>query len=320
MSEAFKKKKIEIKNAVIIVFASFVSALGLWAFVTPGQFAPSGVDGIAAMLQELTKKALGGNGIRAGYFSTLLNIPLLIIAWFILKKRYVIYTVAYMALVALFTALFEVVGFPAYTVETEVNRLLAALMGGVAQGLTGYMLRVGGSAGGVDVIACMIQKKRQSENVERIIAVLSYVIAAFSFFVWGDINAVLFSFIAIFVCEKTTAMVLKDSRSAIKFEIIVAKEYAEELKEFIIYEMKRSATVLGAKGLFLNEDKELIICLVHYRQFSEFLNRISQYPHVFLSYSEVLGIRGNFDWILEYEKPEDVKMRQQRLLEKQKTE
>lgn len=129
-----------------------------------------------------------------------------------------------MALVALLTMLFEVVGLPMYPVANETSRLLAAVMGGVAQGLTGLMLRVGGSAGGVDVVACMIQKKQQSENVERIIAVLSYVIAFFSFFVWsGDVNAVIYSFIAIFACERMTAVVLRDSRRAVRFEIIVDK-------------------------------------------------------------------------------------------------
>ena len=68
---------------------------------------------------------------------------------------------------------------------------------------------------------------------------------------------------------------------------------------------------------------ELILCLVHYRQFSDFLIKISKYPYVFLSYSEVLGIRGNFDWVLEYERPEDVKLREERLqkeLSEQKAE
>lgn len=306
--------KIATKNILTIIIASFASALGLWVFVAPGKFAPSGVDGIAAMLQALSQKWLGGDGISAGYFSVLLNIPLLILAWFILKKRYVIYTLIYMALVALFTMLFEILQFPAYPVANETSRLLAAVMGGVAQGLTGLMLRIGGSAGGVDVVACMIQKKKQSENVERIIAVLSYVIAFFSFFVWnGDVNAVIYSFIAIFACERITATVLRDSRRAVRFEIIVDRKDAQAVKDMIMYEMKRGATVMQAKGVFLGEEKEVILCLVHYRQFAECLMKLSRYPHIFLSYAEVLGIRGNFDWVLGYESQEDFAMRESRL-------
>jgi uncharacterized membrane-anchored protein YitT (DUF2179 family) len=118
--------------------------------------------------------------------------------------------------------------------------------------------------------------------------------------------------VAIFACEKMTTVVLKDSRSAVKFEIIASKEHATAIKEMIVYEMRRSATIIEAKGVFLGEDKEVILCLVHYRQLGEFLIKMKNYPHIFLSYSEVLGIRGNFDWVLEYEKPSDVLMREQR--------
>ena len=141
---------------------------------------------------------------------------------------------------------------------------------------------------------------------------MSYVIAAFSFFVWGDVNAVIFSFIAIFVCKKMTAVVLNDSRSAVKFEIITSKDTAQEIKDLIVYDMKRGATFLEARGVFLNEEKEIILCLVHYRQVSNFLEKLSNYRNLFVSYSEVLGIRGNFDWILGYENTADITMREKR--------
>ena len=307
------KRRFEVKDALMILASAFVSAVGLFCFVAPGRFAPSGVDGIATMLSTLAERFFEIKGLRAGYLAAILNLPLLALAWFVLRKRYVIYTVAYMALLSGFTALLSLVDFPIYSVTSELERFLAAIIGGLAQGITGLMLRAGGSAGGVDVIACMIQKKRQSGNVETIIAWLSYAIALFSFFVWGDINAVIYSFVAIYACEKTTAAMLRDSRRAIRFEIIVAKENSAEIKNMIIFEMRRGATVIDAKGLFLGEEKELIICLVHYRQFSDFMVKISRHPHIFMTYSEVLGIRGNFDWVLERESAEDRAMRLARI-------
>ena len=306
------KLRIEIRVALAIVLSALVSAVGLFSFVTPGRFAPSGVDGIATMLAELASRFFDLGGFRAGYLSALLNLPLLIVAWFVLRRRYVLYTVSYMLLLSGFTAILSTIDFPVYPVASDLERFLAAIIGGIAQGITGLMLRIGGSAGGVDVVACMIQKKRQSNNVEVIIALLSYVIALFSFLVWGDVNSVIFSFVAIYAAEKTTALMLRDSRRAIRFEIIVSKENALEIKNMIIFEMKRGATVIDAKGLFLGEEKELIICLVHYRQFSDFMVKISKHPHVFMTYSEVLGIRGNFDWVLEHERSEDREMRHAR--------
>ena len=74
----------EVVNVLLTVVASAVSAFGLHIFVFGNSFAPSGIDGIATMLQEITK-------INAGIFTFVLNLPLLIAAWLILKRRYVIY-------------------------------------------------------------------------------------------------------------------------------------------------------------------------------------------------------------------------------------
>ncbi len=301
--------RLEIRVALTILLSALVSAVGLFSFVTPGRFAPSGVDGIATMLAELFGRFLQTGGVRAGYLAALLNLPLLAVAWFVLRRRYVLYTVSYMLLLSGFTALLTLVDFPVYPVASELERFLAAIIGGIAQGVTGLMLRIGGSAGGVDVIASMIQKRRQSDNIETVIAGLSYTIALFSFFVWGDVNAVIYSFVAIFACERTTAKMLRDSRRAIRFEIVVPREHAEELQRTIIFEMKRGATVIDAKGLFLGEEKMLIICLVHYRQFSDFMIKMTKHPSVFLTYCEVLGVRGNFDWVPDRERTEDVRMR-----------
>ncbi len=303
------KLRAQARIALTVLFSALVSSIGLFSFVTPGRFAPSGVDGIATMLAEVAGRFFALEGLRAGYLSALLNLPLLVLAWFVLRRRYVLYTVSYMLLLSGFTAILSAIDFPVYPVASDLERFLAAIIGGIAQGVTGLMLRIGGSAGGVDVVACMIQKKRQSNNVEVIIALLSYVIALFSFFVWGDINSVIFSFVAIYAGEKTTALMLRDSRRAIRFEIIVSKENSAEIKNMIIFEMKRGATVIDAKGLFLGEEKEMIVCLVHYRQFSDFMVKISKHPCVFMTYSEVLGIRGNFDWVLEHERTEDREMR-----------
>ena len=74
-----------IIDFTIILFASLFSAIGLHTFVNPANFAPSGVDGITLMLQQLF-------GINMGYISLAINIPLLIMAWFFINKKYVMYT------------------------------------------------------------------------------------------------------------------------------------------------------------------------------------------------------------------------------------
>ena len=61
-----KKGKVlkETKNVVLTVFSAFLSGFALHVFVYKNNFAPSGVDGIATMVQQLT-------GLNAGVVSLL---------------------------------------------------------------------------------------------------------------------------------------------------------------------------------------------------------------------------------------------------------
>lgn len=104
--------KKEVVNVLLTVVASVVSALGLHIFVFGNSFAPSGIDGIATMLQEITK-------INAGIFTFVLNLPLLIAAWFILKRNYVIYTILFTVLASLWVYILGETHFYQYVVETD---------------------------------------------------------------------------------------------------------------------------------------------------------------------------------------------------------
>lgn len=197
--------KRELLFAVLTVITAFCVALGMHVFVYPTDFAPSGVDGISTMLQALT-------GINAGVFNLAINLPLLAVAWRVLSKRYVLYTVLYTLFLSLFLMLLARFSFYQYAPEGE--RVLPALFGGVAQGLTGVMLRIGASSGGVDVMGSMIQRKMPHRGVERIISMLSLAVVAVSFFVYGNLHSVLLSVIEIFVCERVTAAILGFRRGA----------------------------------------------------------------------------------------------------------
>lgn len=296
--KAFSNKKNEIIDVLTVIFVSIFVAIGLHVFVYKADFAPSGVDGAATMLQYASEKWLGKK-INAGIFTFALNFPLLVAAWFVLKKRYVLYTLLYTVVISATLMVLETVAFPQYdcTIAGTYNsHLVAAIFGGVMQGISGFLLRIGGSSGGADIIGCMIQKRFPHKDVEKIIAYVSYVVVAISFFVYGNINSVCISIINIFVCEKVTGIVLKSNRSAVKFEIITTEAHLEEIKQYIIFELKHGATLLKCQGIFSEQNREMLVCLINYRQIPDFLMKVKEIPDTFLYYADVTGIRGNFDF------------------------
>ncbi|MBE7083720.1 MAG: YitT family protein [Clostridiales bacterium] len=281
----------EVLFVILTIFASVLSAFGLHYFVYPANFAPAGIDGVATMLQEKTP-------LNAGYYSLIFNLPLLVVAWFILKKRYVIYTILFSVLSSILIVVLEVVDFPQYTVQSD--KLISAVFSGIILGLrTGIMLKIGASTGGVDVIAGIVQKKRAYGNIERIISIICYVIIGASYFVYGDLNSVLLAIVQMFVFEKSVAVLMKDTRNAVEFKIVTRNP--EEIKNDIIYNLKHGATLIDATGMYTNEGTAIIISVVNIRQIPEFLNIVKKHPDTFVYYSDVTGVKGNFRWNKEDE-------------------
>ena len=277
--------KKEVVNVLLTVVASVVSALGLHIFVFGNSFAPSGIDGIATMLQEMTK-------INAGLFTLILNLPLLIAAWFILKRRYVIYTILFTILSSLWVYVLGEVHFYQYIVETD--KVIVAIFSGLLLGArTGIMLRIGASSGGIDIIACIVQNKF-NRDVEKVISFVCYIIIGISYFVYRDLTCILLSVVQMFVFEKMVAFILKDTRNAVKFEIITKEP--EKLKEEIIYELKHGATIVQSKGMFTDKQSTIVVTIVNTRQVPEFLQILKKYPDTFVYYTDVTGVNGNFRW------------------------
>ena len=268
------------------IFAAALSAITLHVFVYANAFAPSGVDGIATMLQQIT-------GLSAGIYSLILNAPLIVFAWILLDKKFVLYTLLFTLLSSGFIVLLAEIGFYQYHAENE--RLLAAIFSGILLGVrTGLMIRIGSSTGGVDIIACLIQKKSNYVNIERIISVLCYVTIFLSFFVYRDINSVLLSLVQMYIFEWGVNFIMKDNRDAVEFKIIT--KCPELLKEDITLSLKHGATVIESKGIFTDDRSNVIISIVNARQIPEFLEIIKKHPDTFVYYSKVMGVRGNFRW------------------------
>lgn len=279
--------KKEAENILLTLIACAFGAVGIHSFVLQANFAPAGVDGIATMLYEKT-------GFNAGYYSIILNAPLLIGAWFLLKKRYVIYTIIFTAITSLFLIILEQVNMWQYITQTD--RLISALFSGIMLGVrTGIMIKIGGSTGGADIIACMVQSKRPYGNIERGISIVCYAIMGVSYFVYWDLNCILLSIVQLIVFEKVMSIVLSSTRNATEVKIITKQP--EQIRQEILYNFKHGGTVVQSKGLYTDEESSIVYSVINNRQLPDFVKMIKKYPDTFVYYSDVKGVHGNFRWM-----------------------
>ena len=273
-------------DAFLIVVAAFLSAVGLYTFVNPANFAPSGVDGISMMVQKLTD-------INMGYVSLAINIPLLVIAWFFISKKYVVYTSLFTVVSSVAMIIMEEINM--YEYVTENNVWIAVFASGIMLGVrTAIMIRIGGSTGGVDIIACIVQKKKPYMNIETLISIFCYVTIGISFFVYGNIESVIMSVIQMLIFNLAMNSVLKTTRNAVEVRIITSDP--EQFREDIIFNLKHGATVMDCKGMFTGEDKSMIVTIININQMDELIKLSRKYPNSFVYFSEVNGVWGNFRW------------------------
>ncbi|MBE7051608.1 MAG: YitT family protein [Ruminococcaceae bacterium] len=286
------KIKSEVKCIFMMLCAVVISFVSLYVFVIPSNFSPSGVDGISTILYEITN-------INIGWFKLAINLPLMVIAWIYLKKRYVIY-------VAMFT-LFDSFGvilldkldfFTFIPVGLEAGeevgyRLIASIFSGVSLGIcTGLMLKIGCSTGGIDIVACLVNLKKPNFNIERIISIICYIVILCSYFVYWDLTSILLSIIQIFVFEWTAASILRKERYALEVKIVTKNP--EVIRDEIINKYQHSATIIKAQGMYSKEDYSMVITVLDNKNMNEFMNEMKKYPDTFIYFLDGVKVQGDF--------------------------
>ena len=238
------------------------------------------------MVQKLTE-------INMGYVSLAINVPLLIIAWFFISRRYVIYTSLFTVVSSVAMIVMEKINMYEYVTENHV--WIAVFASGIMLGVrTAIMIRIGGSTGGVDIIACIVQKRKPYMNIETLISIFCYVTIGISFFVYRNIESVIMSVIQTLIFNLAMNSVLKTTRNAVEVRIITSDP--EQFKDDILLNLKHGATLMDCKGMFTGEEKSMIVTIININQMDELIKLSRKYPNSFVYFSEVNGVWGNFRW------------------------
>ena len=274
---------------VLIALLAIVQAFVFTIFIIPSNFAPSGVSGIATMIQYLFH-------VDIGYVSLIFNIPMLFIAYFMLRKKYVFQTLAFILAFSLANILLQYVDLSAVTfAPTDVGgSMLGAIAGGVLLGfIYGILVRLGGSTGGIDIVAAFINRKHPEFDTVWIGFAINILIAFVSFFVYGmSYQPVLLCIIYTFVSTRVSDAILKGARSAARFEVYTNQP--EVLSEELMATLHHSCTVINAKGMYSREDRSILICVINRRQIVDFVSIIKKYDDTFAIVSNVNDTYGSF--------------------------
>ncbi|MEJ1345356.1 YitT family protein [Latilactobacillus sakei] len=172
--------KMSSKRIVVAMIYGFLAAVSVNLFLIPAKTYSSGVTGVAQLLTALVSHLGGSLSVAALVF--ILNVPLLVLAWFKINHQYAIFSI-----VAVFTSVIflKIIPVPVQPIITE--RFAGALFGGALIGLgVGLCFRAGFSTGGTDVIVTLVGRLT-GKRVGAVNNVINgmIILAVGIFFGWG---------------------------------------------------------------------------------------------------------------------------------------
>ncbi len=249
----FIKKALSLLSVSVI---AMLSALSYAVFIFPNSFAPSGIDGVCTMIQDLT-------GVNIGYLSLLANIPLVLFAFFCLNRDFAVKSTLYIAVFSVTSILLKTM-VPSdfgYHTETGSSVVLAPIAAGVIRGiLYALTLYLNSSSGGIDIIAAIVKKKKPYLNLMNVIFFINLLIAFSSFFVYGmRMEPVICSILYSFITGSVSNRVRAGKHHAVKYEIITSD--SKELCRKIAKNLNQTATVVDVKGAYSGADKKMVVCV-----------------------------------------------------------
>lgn len=273
--------KFSARDGLLLLAGSFIYGLGTHAFVVPANIAPGGASGIALMINYLA-------GLPVGVMTLVLNIPLLVLAWFYLSHRFAVTTAVASALCSLMLDAVIAPLCPAYAGD----RLLCSLYGGVLAGLgMALIFMTGTTTGGTDILGYLLQKKKPHISIGRALMIVDGVILFISIFVFGNIEAALFGLISLYAQTKVIDGVIYGGDVGSMATIVTGRP--DEIAGRVIDELDRSATLVPAKGAYSKKDVSVLLCTVRKSQFSK-LKRIvyEADPSAFVMVTETTEVFG----------------------------
>lgn len=275
-----------VRSYAIIVFGLLLYAVSWTAFLIPHKITGGGVSGIGALVYYAT-------GIPMGYTYFLINVGLILLAIKMLGANFGVKTIFGVTVGAFLLSLLQM------TIKVAVveDKFMSTIIGGALAGVgLGVVFTQGGSTGGTDIIAMIINKYRNI-SPGRIIMLCDVFIIGSSFLVLLDldpakrIETIVYGYVAMAITAYSLDAVLSGTKQSVQV-FVFSKRY-QDIADRITSEINRGVTVVDGMGWYTKESQKVLISLVRKHEVSDMYKIIKEVdPEAFISVATVTGVYG----------------------------
>lgn len=291
-----KKILIGIKEYVIIALGLLLYTIGVSLFIIPNELVGGGVTGLSALL-------LYAFGIPVSWSFFGINLILLAIALKVLGKGFGVKTVYAIIVASLFLDILPRVLPQDFiqVVSIANGQLAAAVLAGICCGVgIAITFTQGGSTGGTDIIALMVNKYRNIPPGKIILSIDIVIIACVMLLPpeegetvnWAlKIATMIYGYLVVFVVGYAVDFTLSGSRQSVQI-FVFSKEY-EKIADTVTGKLNRGVTVLDGEGWYTKTENKILLVIVRKTELSELYKVIREIdPKAFLTTANVSGVYG----------------------------
>ena len=266
----------------LMTIGSVIFCMAWTSFIIPNGLASGGLTGLCTIIQY-------GTGIPVGITYPILNIVLLILGVLSLGKAFGFKTIY---VIALTSVLFDLLPqFPQLEVLME-EKLLVALVGAFLEAVgIGIVLLRGGSTGGTDILAMMINKYWPVSPGKVYLYSDLFIISSMMFVPDKGLVDLIYAFVLMVGFSFGVDYMLLGNKSSV--QILVFSSKYQEIADHIINDVNRGVTALQSVGWYSQKESKVLLIISRKYQMNEVVNEIKKIDKkAFVSVSTAMSVFG----------------------------
>ncbi len=277
-----------VKEYVFITFGVFLYAFSWVAIILPSGIVGGGVGGMSLLIYYSTGGAEGG--IPLAYSMLAINSFLLILATILIGFKFSTKTLYAVLMMSVGMGLLQQV-IPMDFLGLGAEKLTSALLAGAVSGIgISICFAQGGSTGGTDIIAMIINKYRPV-SYGKVIIFCDFIIIGLSYFINYDITTVIYSYVVVAALGYTLDTVMEGNKQS--SQIFIVSKYYEEIARRIVEDAGRGVTMLNAEGWYTKQEMKMVVVVVRKTESGNLLRMVREIdPEAFITVGSVMGVYG----------------------------
>ena len=288
MKKSLSKIYHPVKDYVLIWLGTVAYAFGFIGFILSNEIVPGGLTGVSSLLFYVSK-------IPVSLSYGAVNVILLLIAYKVLGRRYVINSLFGIIMLTLMLMFFEwlLEGKTIVQGQPFMSVIIGAALCGAGLGI---IFAANGSTGGTDIIGSTVNKYKNI-SIGRTLIYCDFFIIATSYFVFHDIEKIVFGYVFMLIEMYILDQVVNANNQSVQF-LIFSKKH-EEIVTAILHELERGCTVLNGEGGYTKEPVKVVVLLAKKKESAMIFRLVKSIDEQsFISQSNVQGVYGEgFDKI-----------------------